>query len=191
MEQQLQLLGGRVHPLAIHQQLVGVQVDDQLVKGQLLLSALLLHAAAAQHRMDAGQHLLHLKGLYDIVVRPLLQARDLVLGLPLGGEHDDRGLIPVSDLFQHRPAVHDRQHDIQQHQVGPERAEELHPLAPVLGDLGLEALFLQVEVEQLCDIAVVLYNQNLFGHTSAPRFRYVRRGAPACAGQDTSIITQT
>ena len=69
MIEQLQLLGGRVHPLAVYQQLIGVQIDDQLVKGQLFLRLLLLTAGTAEDGVDAGQDLLHLKGLDDIVVR--------------------------------------------------------------------------------------------------------------------------
>ena len=56
------------------------------------------------------------------------------------------------------------QHDIQQHQGGLEGAEILHALASVLGDLGFEPLFLQIEVEQFGDVAVVLDDQNLLGH---------------------------
>ena len=114
--------------------------------------------------MNAGQDLLHLKGLDDVVVGAPLQAGDLVLGLPLGGEHDDRGAALLPDFFQDRPAVHDGQHDVQQHQVGLKGAEILHALAAVLGHLGLKALFFQVEVEQFGDISVVLYDQYLLGH---------------------------
>ena len=168
--EQLQLLGGRIHPLAVHQQLVGVQVDHQLVEGELLLpGAVLVPAEAAEHRVDAGQHLLHLEGLDDVVVGAPLQAGHLVLGLSLGGEHDHRGLVALPDLLEHRPAVHHRQHDVQQHQVGVEGAEQLHALAAVVGYHRLEALLLQIEVEQLRNIGVVLHNQNLFRH-SAPSF---------------------
>ena len=137
-------------------------MDDQLVKGELFLPRLLLGAGPAKHRPDAGQHLLHLEGLDDVVVRPLLQAGDFVLRLPLGGEHDDRGLVPLPDFFQHGPAVHDGQHDVQQHQVGLVGAEQLHTFAAVLGHLSLKALLLQVEMEQLGDVGVVLHDQDLF-----------------------------
>ena len=90
--------------------------------------------------------------------------KTLWLSRHLGGEHDDGGLVGLPDLLQDRPPVHDGQHDVQQHQVGLEGAEHLHPPAPVLGHLGLEALLLQIEVEQLGDVAVVLHDQYLFGH---------------------------
>ena len=43
-------------------------------------------------------------------------------------------------------------------------AEFLHALAAVRGDPGLKALFLQIELEQLGDVAVVFYNEYLSGH---------------------------
>ena len=164
MEQQLQLLGRSVHPLAVHQQLIGIQIDDQLVKGQLLLPGLLLHTGAAQDSVNPGQHLFHLKGLDNVIIGPLFQAGHLVLRLPLGGEHNHRSLVVFPNFFQHRPAVHDRQHDIQQHQVGPESSEQLYALAAVLGDQALKALFFQIEVEQFSNVGVILDDQDFFGH---------------------------
>ena len=165
MVEKLQLLGGRVHPLAVHQQLVSVQVDGELIKGELFLAGGVLFAnRTAQHGVDAGQDFLGLKGLDDVVVGALLQAGDLVGGLPLGGEHDDRGLALGPDLFQHRPAVHDREHDVQQHQVRAEGAEQLHRLAAVRGDLDVIALLFQIEVKKLRNVAVVLYDQDLLCH---------------------------
>ena len=49
MEQQLQFLGGRIHPLAVYQQLIGVQVDDQLIEGQLFAGLLLLPPVSYTH----------------------------------------------------------------------------------------------------------------------------------------------
>ena len=94
--------------------------------------------------MDPGQDLLHLKGLDDIIVGAPLQAGHLVLGLSLGREHDDGGLIALADLFQHGPAVHDRQHDVQQHQVRMEGAEQLHALSAVPGYRRVKSFFLQI-----------------------------------------------
>ena len=165
MEKKLQLFGRRVHPLAVHQQLVGVQVDDQLVEGEALFAAaLLLHAEAAQHRVDAGKDLLHLKGLNDVVVRAPLQTVDLVLGLALGGEHDDGGFVGLADLLQYRPAVHHGQHDVQQHQVRAEGAEEFHALAPVGSHCGFKALLLQIEMQKLRDVGLVLHDKHFSRH---------------------------
>ena len=163
MIEQLHLLGGRVHPLAIHQQLVGVHIDDQLVEGQLLPTALVA-AVPAEHRVDACHDLLHLEGLHDIVVRAHLQTGHLVFQLALGGHHDDRGLVRLPDLPAHAPAVQHGEHDVQQHQVRREAVEQGHPLAAVCRHLGLEALLLQIELEELGDIAVIFHDKYFDGH---------------------------
>ena len=191
VEQQLQLLGRGVHRLAVDDQLIGVQIDDQLVKGQLFGAPLLLAAGGApQHSVDAGQDLLHLKGLDDVIVRTHFQAGDLVAGLPFGGEHDDGHLAALPDLFQYGPAIHHRQHDVQQHQVGLESPELLHPLAAVLGHQGLKALFFQVEVQKLRNVAVVLYDQNFFCHHQHRLFHVSgkRQGAPQSLSCDRERV---
>ena len=84
MVQQLHLFGRRVHLDPIHDQLIGVQIHHQLVKGQLFLHRA-VGIGAAHDRMDPGQQLLHLKGFGHIVVRSHLQAVDLIVGLALRG----------------------------------------------------------------------------------------------------------
>ena len=108
--------------------------------------------------MDPGHDLLHLKGLDDVVIRPHLQAADLILQFPLGGHHDNGRLIGLPDLPTDPPAVQHRQHNIQQHQVRPEVVEQGDPQAAVPGHLGLKPLLLQVELEQLGDIAVIFHD---------------------------------
>ena len=88
MIQKLQFLGRRVHFLPVYDQLIAVQIDDQLVKGQFFL-CVVGNLTAAQHGVDAGHKLLHLKGFDDVVVGTHLQTRDAVIDLTLGGEHDD------------------------------------------------------------------------------------------------------
>ncbi len=69
-----------------------------LSKESFCSPALLLPAEPAEHRVNPGQNLFHLKGLDDIVVRSPLQAVDLILGLALSGEHDNRSLVALPDL---------------------------------------------------------------------------------------------
>ena len=161
--EQLHLLGGRVHPLAVHQQLVGIHVDHQLVKGQLLPPALVA-AVPAEDGVDTGHDLLHLEGFHDIVIRPHLQAGHLVLQLAFGSHHDDGRLAGLTDLSAHAPAVQHGEHDVQQHQVRRKAVEQGHPLAAVCRHLRLEALLLQIELEQLGNIAVVFHNKHFDGH---------------------------
>ena len=139
--------------------------------------------------MDAGQDLLHLKGFDDVIVGAPLQALHLVVGLALRGEQDDGGLVGLPDLLEDRPAVHDREHDVQQHQLGVEGAVQLHPLAAVGGHLGLEALLLQIEVEQLGNVVVVLHDQDLPGHNFTSLFSH--SGGAAARFAFCSIISDS
>ena len=157
MVQKLQLLGRRVDLLPVHRQLVGVQVDLQLVEYQLLLG-ILGDLRAAQDRIDAGNELLHFKGLDDIVVSTHLQALDTVKYLALGGDHNDRGPAGLTDLAAYRPAIHYRQHDIQQDHVRLHGTEGLHRRTTVKGRLDLKALFLQVHPDQVGNIPVILHH---------------------------------
>jgi hypothetical protein len=67
---------------------------------------------------DAGEELDHFERLRDVVVRPQLQADDLVHDLPPGGEHYDRSLdVSLAKLAQHVEAAHPWQHDVEQHEI--------------------------------------------------------------------------
>ena len=166
MVQKLHLLRRRFHALAVHDQLKGIQIDDELVEHQtaLFLLAALALRRAAQDGFDAGKDLLHFKGLRDVVVGTLLEAGDLIGRLALRREHDDRCLGVLPDGAQNAPAVHHRQHDIEQHQVRLELPELVDALAAVVGDHGLIALVVEIELQKLGNIVVILDDQDLFCH---------------------------
>ena len=163
--EQLHLLGGRVHLFAVDGELEGIHVNDQLVENQT--AGLFLGSgsgAAAQHRLDAGQDLLHFEGLGDVVIGAVFETGYLVIGLALGGEHDDGSLALSPDSPADRPAIHDRHHHVQQHQVrlnGPELGQ---PLAAVCGDGHGVALFFQIHLQKLRNIPVVFYDQYRYCH---------------------------
>ena len=171
MVQKLQLLGGRVHLLAVHQQLVAVQIDDQLVKDQLLLR-IVGDLAAAEDGVDARHELLHLEGLDQIVVGSHLQTGNAIPHVAFRREHDDGGLALFTDVGADRPAVHDGQHDVQQHHVRRLLVVFLHRLAAVVGTAYLEALFFQIHTDQIGYIAVVLDHQNVASHRRFPPGHY-------------------
>ena len=114
--------------------------------------------------MDPGQHLLHLEGLGDVIVRPHLKAGYLVLQLALGGEHDDGGLAGLPDLLADCPAVHAGQHDVQHHQIRLELVEFLQPRQSVPGDLALHLLLFQIDAQQVGNILVIFHDQYFSGH---------------------------
>ena len=163
MIQQLQLLGRRVHLFPVHDQLIGIQVDDQLVEGQLL-AGVVGDLRPAQHRVDPGQQLLHLKGLDDIVVSAHLQALDPVKDLAFGREHDDGDLGGLPNLGANRPAVHHRKHDVQQNEIRLLLGKLLQRLAAVGGDADIKALLHQIHTDQIRNIAVIFHNQYIPCH---------------------------
>ena len=163
--QQLHLLGGRVDFLAVHDQLEGIHIDNQLVEYQ---SASLFFGGdsgcPAEHRLNPSQYLLHFKGLGNIVVGTGFQATDLVVGFPLGGEHDDGHLGFRPDGLADAPAVHHRHHHIQQHQVGLDGPEFGQSLTAVVGyGYGVAFLF-QIHLQKLRNIPVVFRDQNRYSH---------------------------
>ena len=76
MVQQLQFLGGRVDLLAVHDQLIGIQINGQLVEMEFL-AGVVGDLRPPQNGIDPGDQLLHLKGLDDIVVRAHLKPETL------------------------------------------------------------------------------------------------------------------
>ena len=151
MVQKLHLLGRRLDALAVDHQLERIQVNDQLVEDQTarLFLAVFSFSGAAQDRLNAREHLLHLEGLGDIVVRALLEPRDLVDGLALCREHDDGRLAVLPDGAQHAPAVQNRQHQVQQHQIGLKPSVKLHALSAVVGDVDGIAFLFQIQAQKL------------------------------------------
>ena len=76
MEQKLHLLGGYLHAPPVHHQLIGVQVDHQLVKGELSFLWLdVLTVGTAHDGVDAGDARQREKVIKDpcIHIRALLE----------------------------------------------------------------------------------------------------------------------
>ena len=166
--QKLHLLGRRVDLFAVDDQLIGVEVDDELVEGELLALGLAVVAGAAQHGVHACKQLLDLKGLDDVVVRTHLQTGDLVLGLALGGEHDDGHFHGLAQLAADLPAVHHGQHDIKQHEVGLDLLGHLDGLAAVGRVRHLKAILLQVQTQQFRNVDIVLHDEHFLAHVMLP-----------------------
>ena len=80
--------------------------------------ALGVSRGAAHLRAHAGQQLLHVEGLGEIVVGAGVHAGDLVAPAVAGGEDDDRHLaVGAAPLLEDGDAVHLRQADVEDDDV--------------------------------------------------------------------------
>ena len=157
--QHLQLLGGHFHGLSLIVYLILFQADRQPREGQGVLFTA-GGGGTAQHSLDAGQQLLALKGLGHVVVRAQLQAQHLIKGFLLGGQHDDGNLRYLPHGAAYLPAVHARQHDIQNHQAGGILLEGGQRLIPAAINGRIVAILFQIQLYQLGDVGIVVHDHD-------------------------------
>ncbi len=134
------------------------QVDLDVLCAQGARRRLREHAqlgANASHELGEGE------GLDQIVDRARVQARDAVLDLPAGGEHDHRhgrfgGAHRGQDLQARAPRKHQVEHD------RIEAAAEREPLTLASVERGVhrEALGLQPPLDEVHDPRLVLDQQH-------------------------------
>ena len=178
--EQLVLPLGQVNGPVLLADLIVVRVDGQPAAGAHgpagVRRSRLLHGRAADVGLDPGHQLPHGEGLGDVVVRPDLQALDLVRLLLPGGEDDDghaAALLPENAA--HIKADHLRQHHVQQHDVRVLLQGHGEPRLPVVGGEDGIALLLQVKADDIHNALLVLHDQyGLFLFHSGPLFRLRR-----------------
>ena len=124
----------------------------------------------AQQRPQAGEQLVELEGLGEVVVGARVQPGDAVGRLDARGEHEDGGAVALgAQHAAHRQAV-----DVGHHHVDHQRVEAVAPdagqrLDPVHGRGDVVALQLERPREGLADRAVVVGDEDpaLVGGTDA------------------------
>ncbi len=118
----------------------------------------------AQEGPDAGRELLGHEGLGDVVVGPGLEARDDVVAVGAGGDHDDRHPAVVPDPAAHREAVEAGQVEVEEHDVRVVAVHGLESLLAVRGLGDVVPLVLQREAQGPPDPGIVLDEQHTLGH---------------------------
>ena len=112
--------------------------------------------------LDPGHQLPDGEGLGDVVVRAQVQAQNFVLLLLPGGDNQHRGVFPlVPEELAHLKAVHLRQHEVQQDQVGTLLQGQAEAGDAVKGLQGIIAFFAQVKAEDVHNIFLVLDDEDL------------------------------
>ena len=67
---------------------------------------------------QARQQFAGAEGLGHIIIRPVVERRDLVLLAVAHREHDHRHMAPLAQALEHGDALHVRQPEVEQHHVG-------------------------------------------------------------------------
>ena len=114
--------------------------------------------------------------LRHVVVGAQLEPDDRVDVVGPRGQHEDRGRPAPADLATHLEPVDPRQHQVQDDEVRVVAGVERERLVPVASRDHREALFLEVEPEQLHDVRLVIDDEDAFhGRESTARGHAVGR----------------
>ena len=149
-------------------QAAGGGVQHQIPGGELLAGHLALPPGEGPH---PGQQLPDVEGLGHIVVRAVIQPRDLVRDLIPGGEHQNGGGdVGAAQAAGHLEAVHLGKHHIEHNGVVLPGEGVVQPVRPVEHHVGLIALLRHDLAQRLGQAALVLYNQD--AHTFCPFLRF-------------------
>ena len=123
---------------------------------------------AAHLGAHAGQQLLHVEGLGDVVVGAGVHAGHLVAPAVAGGEDDDRHLaLGAPPLLQHADAVHLGQAGVEDDDVVGLGVAEEEALLAVEGGIDGVAGVGERRDELAVEVAIVLDNQGAHGTCSS------------------------
>ena len=159
--QQVELQRRQRDLLAAAGDLVGGHVDLDVGDRQHLGGTVVVAAQPGPH---AGDEFLLLERLHHVVVGAGLQAEHHVDGVGLGGQHDDRHAGVGAQHAAHVDAVHAGQHQVEQHQIGPQFADRGQRLGAVTDHRGVETLAPQDDGEHLGERRIVVDDQNPLPH---------------------------
>ncbi|MEZ5139972.1 MAG: hypothetical protein R2711_14750 [Acidimicrobiales bacterium] len=164
--QQVELGGGEVHDLAVLAHAPGVEVDlDVVVEPEGAGRAPPGEDVdAAEEGLHPRHQLPHRERLGHVVVGSHGEA-DHQVGLVVArGEHQHGHVAVALDQPAHLEAVHAREHQVEDDQVGLEPLGVGHPGGPVAGDVDLHALAAQAGGDRVGDQRLVLHHHDAAGH---------------------------
>jgi hypothetical protein len=114
----------------------------------------------AQDGLDPCHQLARVERLDDVVVGADFEADDAIDLVAPRGEHDDGRFTHPTQLAGHIQAIHARQHEVEHDEVGVVPLDQFERGPPIAGTDDREALLLEVEPEQLDDVAFVVDDQD-------------------------------
>ena len=155
--EQLELALGELDRALAARDLVGVGVEQQVADAQGGRAA---RRAAAQQRAHPREQLLTLEGLDEVVVGAGVEALDAGLERVARGQDQDRHVVVGAQRARDLEAVEPGQAEVEDHEVGRERAPVLQRGGTVGGGAHLVALHAQRALERLGDVLVVLDDED-------------------------------
>ena len=144
------------------------------------------HAPPAQ-RSHAGEHLLEVEGLGEVVVGAGVEPGEPVLDVVAGGEHQDRGrrLLEAEMAAEAHPVQVAAEHHVEDRDVvGEPRTQGFEGLLAAQGDVDRYAGFRQASGEASGDLRFVLDDE--YAHDRHRR----QRGSPRTRFASDSILAR-
>ena len=134
-----------------------------------------LAGVLAGHGPDAGQQLVKVEGLDQVVVRPQVQALHPVRHAVPGGEEENRGVHPLLPQFPHQGiAVLLGHHHVQEDAIVLRPQQVELGILPVMAAIHGIAGFFEHLLEQQVQVPLILYHQD--AHGVFPSFLNARPG---------------
>src|SRR5664280_939487 len=149
-----------------------LQVDEEVVVAQDAPAPGIGEVAvgAPEQRLDPAHQLAQAERLGEVVVRPELEADDLVHLVVPGGQDQNRHLsVGRTDPAQDLKTVHARQADVEDDQVGRLVRREVQPLLAGPGDRDLVPLLLEGVLDAARDRVLVFDDQDGARHCRPDR----------------------
>src|SRR5215467_14010677 len=177
MLQEAEFLGGEWDIFALNRHFVSGQVHCQFPVLINCLALLPTPVQSSEKGLDACHKGFRAERLGDIVIGTQFESDDLVGFLCLGREHDDRehgGFRSCPETFADFQTVDLRQHEIENNEVRLVLLGTLEPFCASGCRDGPEAFFLEIQFDQLKNIALVFDDENFLGggagHGVAPAY---------------------
>src|SRR5205823_7067805 len=116
--------------------------------------------SATQHRAGAGEQLLELERLRQVVVRARVEAPYPVVDVVPCREHDDGNVAAQSELTAHLDSVQPGQVEVKDDQVRPSEGNRVQRGPPVPRELDVEAFIRKAKLHEVQDRLFVVDDQN-------------------------------
>ena len=178
--QQLELLRGERHRLALQPDLARGFADAQRAEHEILLALGRARGTAfgtAQQRAHAREQHHGIHGFHHVIVGAGLEADDVVEIGVARGQDQDRHFVHAAQLAADRQAILAGQQQVEQHEAWLLAREPLHGAIAALLDGHTQAVLLEVGSRELREARVVFDQQNVdvrCGHRTSHTCR-VRR----------------